>query len=152
MPDAVYKQAMDQVVTILQGLDLEGIADNEIKVRKFPWDDTTPPHKGITVSWEEEMEGSGTNCRDDIGYPMTVTLCQGTGKGWSDDMDRITTWRQAIRQRFLNARLDGVSVTGVSPLPCKVKHGKPELPEKYKKNYDVSQLVIIAWFRESRAS
>lgn len=150
MPDAVFKQAMDQVVTILQGLNLVGIADNEIKVRKFPWDDGHPPHKGITVSWDDEVEGKGSTCRDDIGYPIIITMCQGTGKGWSDDIGRIATWRETIRQRFINARLTGVSATGVNPLPCKVKHLKPELPDKYKANYDVSQLVVVAWFREPR--
>lgn len=151
MTDSVYKQALDQVVTIIKAMDLTGIADDEVKMRKVPWDDTHPPIKGITISWDDEVEGSGTNCRDDIGYPIFVTMVEGTGKGWSDDVNRIAQWRETIRHTFLNARLTNVSATDVSPLTCKVRHGKPELPDKYKKNYDVSQLIIVAWFREPRA-
>jgi len=151
MTDTVFKQALDQVRQIIEDLQLDGIGAGEIKVRKFPWDDTHPPLKGITISWDDEVEGKGTNCRDDIGYPIVVTFVQGTGKGWSDDMSRITFWRETVRRRFLNARLEDVSATGVHPLTCKVRHGKPELPDKYKSNFDVSQIVIVAWFREPRS-
>lgn len=151
MTDSVYKQTIDEVVTTIQGLSLTGIESAEVVARKFPWDDTHPPIKGITVSWGDEKEAEGTTCRDDIGYPCYVTMVQGTGKGWSDDMDRITQWRESIRRAFHRHRLTTVSATDVNHIICKVLHGDIELPDKYKSNYDVGQLIVMCWFREPRS-
>lgn len=151
MTASVYKQALDNVVDVIKGLNLDGVADNEVVLRKFPWDDTHPPLKGVTVSWDKEREAPGTTCRDDIGYPCFVTMVQGSDKGWTNHIDRITQWRESVRRAFHNQRLLNVSSTGTNHLICKVLHSAIELPDKYRNNFDVSQLLVMCWFRESRS-
>lgn len=150
MPDAIYKQVLDNVVTVIQGLSLTNVASSEIVVRKIAWDDQQI-HKGITISWDDELEGNGTNERDDWGYPCIVSMVHGTGRGWKEHMGVVATWRETIRRTFHNKRpLSSVSQTGSCNIICTVRHLKPTVPTKYIENYDVSQLVITAWYREKR--
>jgi hypothetical protein len=153
MPDAIYKQTLDEVVTVIKALDLPGIEDAEVVLRKLPWDGDML-HKGITVSWDEDqVDGvgsmEGTNERDLVGYPCHITLVSGTGRGWGDEMITISDWRQDIRRTFHCKRL---SMTDASALKvvCQVSLGGPSIPKEYKKNLNVSQLTVWAWFLETR--
>ena len=154
MPNAVYRQALDAVVTTIQALSLTDIPSDEIVVRKRPWDDRDT-HVGITV-WpnteriDDWTPAEGTNNRDMVGYPCVVTMITGTSRGWDENLTKITTWRQTIRRAFHNQRLDGVSETGTNRVICKVEHEAPTIPKEYVKNRDASQLVVWCWFLEKR--
>lgn len=149
MTDSLQKQTAAAIVTAIQALDLEGIQDDEIVARKVAREDTHIDY-GITVSWEDEREARGTNERDDIGYPFVVTMCQGTSRGATDEMAKLSKWRENIRRTFHNKRLTGISSTGTNVIPCTVQHRDVTVPKEYLASKDVSQLVITAWFRESR--
>lgn len=150
MPDAIYKQVLDNVATVIQGLSLTGVNSDAIVVRKLPWSKDFI-HKGITISWDDEHEARGTNERDDWGYPCLVTMVRGEGKGWKEHLGDIATWRQTIRRTFHNKRpLSSVSETGTCNLICTVTNRSPTIPEWWEGNYDVGQLLILAWYRETR--
>lgn len=148
MPNSVYSQALDAVVTQIRTLDL--VEDIEVQVRRFHRDETFRI-KGITVSWGREREAEGTNERDDIGYPCIVTMVSGRAGGWVEDVTNTTDWRQKIRRLFINKKITGVSDTGTNDIICTVQHLAPDLPRDFEEGYDVSQLIVWCWFRESRA-
>lgn len=146
---AVHKQALDAVVTAIRNLGLESIHTKEIQARKIPYDDDRI-FPGITVSWTSEREAGGTTQRDDTGYPLLVTMIQGSGKDSTEGLAKIALWRQQIMRAFNRKRLAGISATGVHQLECTVQRQKVTLPDKFKDNYDAGQLVVTCWFREPR--
>lgn len=156
MADAIYKQVLDAVVTAIKGLDLTGIEDAEIVLRKVPWDGDML-HKGITVSWDEDKvdwvgNPEGTNERDMVGYPCHVTIVGGTGRGWADEIGTVSKWREDIRRTFHCKRLAGMeSVSTHQRVICKVGMGGPSIPAEYLKNSNVSQMTIWVWSLETRA-
>ncbi len=153
MTDAVYKQALDTVRTTIAGLALAELDTTAMEVRKFPWDERHI-HRGITISWDEPRESSryssATNQRDLIGYPCIVTIVKGTSQGSIIDLNNIATWRQQIYRAFNRKRLTGFVGTGLNHITCNVEYGKPSLPDKYRDNYDVTQLIVWCWFLEPR--
>ena len=154
MADSLYKQSLDAVVSTLQGLSLSRIENSEIVARKLPWDNTML-HRGITVSWDDEQaDGPGpaesTNNRDMVGYPCHITIVEGTGRVWADEIGTISTRRQAIRRAFHNERLSMTGETGSNHVLCKVTHGGPSIPKEYIKNVDVSQMTVWVWWLEKR--
>lgn len=149
---AIYDQCLDAVVLAIQNLDLTGINDNEIVKRKAPWDGDRI-HRGITVSWADPDESDGTTERDDIGYPCVVTFIAGTGRSLTDRIPRIVGWHEEVRRTFHNKRISGVSSTGSNHIICKAMTRAIEVPKQFEKeSIDVSQLVVICWFRESRTN
>lgn len=153
MPDAVYKQAMDAVVTDIKGLSLTHINKVSVEARKFPWDQTYI-HQGVSVSWGQVQYGYGdnpsTNERDMLRYPCIVTIVQGTGRGDIDDLNLVATWREEIFRTFNRKRLKISGSTDVNSIICWVEDRHVTLPQQYKKNYDALQMVVWAMFLEPR--
>lgn len=154
---SVYEQAINCVIDSIQSLGLTGLTSADVIKRKVPWDDMQRPARGITVSPQtvtgdgEIAESLGTNCRDDIGYPIYVTFVKATGKGWTEGVGDLTEWRQRVWRKFHRLRLDNFSEVGVSQVGCIVQPSALFLPTEYaKENLDVCQLLIRAWFRETR--
>jgi hypothetical protein len=152
--ESVFKQSLDEVVDRIKGLNISGIARDQIALRKHPWDNRVI-HRGITVSPDTEREYLplvSTNQRDSVGYPCVVTYVRGTDKGWASNLDTITEFRQKVRREFNNRKLTSVVSTDVNHLVCTVLHGKVDIPEKYVDNHDVSQLIVMCWFIEPRTN
>lgn len=151
MPDSTFKQALDAVATAIQGLDLTGLPDDEVRVRRWPWKETsqgTVPHRGITVHPLTEAEYPGTNERDDIGYGIGVTIIVGSDHAAYEQIDRVPAWREAIRRNLHRTRL-GLSITGCNELDFMVSHGQLNVPKDLSK-YEVSTLFCRYAIRESR--
>lgn len=142
---AVDYDCYSAVVTAIQGLALTGVENSEVKLRKV-MRDRSHIHKGVTVVPIKAIEAPGVNERDDFGHGVLVVFVQGTANGYSDDIDRVTTWRQAVRRAFHNKRLSGVTPSIV----CWVSHGDPYLPKELQGQNDVSSLMIRCWTREQR--
>jgi hypothetical protein len=145
MPDAVAKQCADAIVTVIQSLSLTGIESSEVTARKVARD-AAQVRRGIQVAFTTDSVGGGTNERDDIGYGFIVTCCQGTSRGDTDDLDRVTLWRQQIRRAFHNQRLSGVNEIYI----CTVSPGDQFIPKELRKHNDVSALYVRCWSREQR--
>ena len=153
---AIYDQALTAVRDTIAGLTLTRIATNEMVVRKLPANPSMW-NRGITVSPEssriDDAEPSeSTNERDMMGYPCIVTMVDGTGQGWADNISNITQWQQNIRRAFHNKRISGLSETGSNHVICKVTHNKLADPKAYPENLDVSQLIVWVWVLEIRSN
>lgn len=154
MADAIYKQWLDAVVIRIRQLTLSRIAENEIVLRKVPWDGGML-HRGITVSpMQEQIDGTGsdlsTNAKDMMGYPAAIVFVEGTGKGWGEDIDVVSMWRQQVRRAFHNKRIGNVEDTDTLRAVARVTHGGLFLPKEYTKNRDVSQMTVWGWYLEPR--
>lgn len=151
MPDSTFKQALDAVVTAIQGLNLTNLPDDEVRVRRWPWKETSEGfvgHRGITVHPLQETEFRGTNEREDIGYGIGITMIVGGNHANYEQIDAIPAWREAIRRNLHHTRL-GLSVTGCSELDFLVSHGQLNVPKELGK-YEVSTLFARYVIRESR--
>ncbi len=148
---STYEQTLELVRDGIVNLDLPGLSKSQIKIRKYPWD-KNKIHTGITISWDKEVEDVGTNERDDIGYPCVITMVSGTTGSWNHNVDEITIWRREIFRKFHNRRLLGVVYTGTNNLVCKARHGTVSVPSRWQDKYDVGQVIVTAWFRETRAN
>ena len=129
--DSVYHAILNTVRDAIRLLDLTDIADANVMICKVSAERETvlPGLPGILVFpvGEELMSATaGTNCRDDIGYPVGVMMIDAerldqstqepvagdaeTPDGGTQDqdfrMDEKLTWRETIRKRFFHARLD----------------------------------------------
>ena len=152
MADAVYKQALDAVAADLANVSITGVDTSSVPVKKLVWDDTVIKH-GVTVFWDEEQEGVGTNERDDWAYPCHVAHVQGSSKGWSEDITKISEFRQKVTRRFHEQRrLSAVSDTNTNELIQLVEKSRIDIPQRYRANYDITFLTVWCHFRESRSN
>lgn len=145
MTDSVEKQCHDAIVAAIQAIGLEGVQSTEVVLRKVPRD-RNHLNKGVTVSPVKAIEAAGTNERDDFGYAALVTLTEGTSNGGTENMGRVSLWREQIRKVFHNKRLSAVALSVV----CSVGHGDSFLPKELQGHNDVSTLLIRCWTREGR--
>lgn len=145
MTDSIAQQIYTAVIAGIQGLTLAGIEAGEIQLRKV-YRDASAISRGITVSPAATSEGIGTNAQDDFGYGMIVYFVTGTGNGYSDDIDRMTLWREQVRKLFHNKRITSVATNTV----CKINPGDAYIAKELRKNQDVSALTLRVWTREQR--
>lgn len=145
MADGLYKQVLDRVVTVLQGENLDGIRDDEIKVREFP-EDGEITHAGVTVSPAEEQIEVYTTDRDLYSFPCIITVNKGTGKD-TEDIDPRTKNRKTIAKAFHYKRDPAETLCNGERrmLPCTMEYGPQNLPEQYRKNWSTNRVVV--WFR-----
>lgn len=154
---SVHDSAIDAVRQGILDLKLTGLTSQNIHLRKVPWDNINRPQYGVTLSPQvtdgsaETVEADGSNERDDIGYPIYVTMVMSTGKGWDQNRETMAEWRQKIWRTFHRKRLASFSVAGVNQIGCYVKPVTIHLPQQYvNDNLDVGQLLVRTWFRELR--
>jgi hypothetical protein len=128
---SVYKAILNSVVDAIKALDLTDIADDNVILCKVPQERETvmPGLPGVLVyplGREMMTATAGTNCRDDIGYPVAVMMLDAerldqstlepvagdatTPDGGTQDQDfrydLKLYWRETIRKRFYHQRLD----------------------------------------------
>lgn len=107
----------------IQALDLAGVDPDNVKVRKFPHFrkdlDTLPlvlvtTHLPVTTA-------PATNLRDDITYPVTVSLFAQSDASQTLNHKRMLLWRETIRKTFHQKRLSGVD----SVWTCNIPQSQP---------------------------
>ena len=123
---SIYYAIMQKVQIDIQELSLVDIDSANIQLAKVQNERETifPGLPGILVLplGQETMPATaGTNERDDIGYPVAIVMFdidrQDTGTGLPTDavpgtqdeefrFDRKLQWRERIRKKFINQRLD----------------------------------------------
>lgn len=146
---AVLKQCLDAVQARIQGLMLDGLDAANIVVGKAPSDlNLTLPAIQITPTGREAIDAAeGTNRRDDVGYPVLVTIFAADNQDQTANLNQYLTWRQQIARAFRNQRLPGVSeiVTAtVEPDPV------VDSAAWFERNLFVSSLLIRFLSREPR--
>jgi hypothetical protein len=149
--ESVFKQCLDAVATAIQNLNLTGLTDNRVAVRRLPHDGEAY-FPGITVHPVSEVYHAGTNMREAIGYGCAVTIVVNNENDQDYLLDRLLQWREKIRRYFVeNSTLPGVTATGASVCTLKVEHGNPlDWNDLTRKNYDVSTLIVRAFVWETR--
>ncbi len=145
MTTAMAMTVYNSVVTAIQGLTLDGLQTSEVQLRKV-YRDTVKISRGVTVSPGNTIEGKGTNATDDWGYGMLIYFVAGTGKGYSEDIDRMTLWREQVRKLFHNKRISAVPTNNI----CTVAPGDAYITKEQRANQDVSALLLRPWTRETR--
>ncbi len=111
---SIEKRCMDAVVTRLRLLNFVGDTANDnpganIFEKFWPDESTTLfPCIFVTFEGEREIEKGGTNVRDDILYPVRVSLYDLKPASWDRPLNKFTLWRQQIYRAFREQRLPGV--------------------------------------------
>src|SRR3990172_745649 len=169
---STYYAIMQKVQIDIQELSLVDIDSANIQLAKVQSERETifPGLPGILVLplGQETMPATaGTNERDDIGYPVAIVMFdidrQDTGTGLPADalpgtqdqefrFDRKLQWRERIRKKFINQRLDISSyVSGASIHNCLVEPGTVvDADDWLKDNIWTSVLVCRFLSRETR--
>lgn len=158
MPDAVYKQALEQVQTQLSSIvpysTAGSIATDAVQVRQLDWDDV---HKlaGLTVRYDEASIREiveGTNERDIIGYPCHVVHNQGMKIQLIEEIPNLVLLFQNIRRYFHNKRrMSAVSDTNVNEYGPTIVTRGPKVPAKYR-DRAIRTVTVWCWFLEPRTS
>ena len=155
---SVHKKVLDQVVTDLRALNLDGIEDSRIVIVAVP--EASPRDvEGfpcITISpIGTEQVGPGTNRSDDIGYPVVVAIyargneVNATPGGTA--LDKILYWREQIIDKYVHKRVS--SITGSAN--AKITYWEPgpiiDVSAWYAKQMLVSILRMRAEIRKDRS-
>lgn len=148
----VYYPILTAVQTVIQGLNLTGIADDDVRVQwvpttKIPEDITLPavlisPTKSETINANVGVVG-----KDDIGYPVGIYLLDKQNRDVTANLERNLGWRSAVIKAFHEKRLSGVSsilYTRVEPDTI------VDIPAFFAQNLWKSSLVLRFYSREAR--
>lgn len=107
--------------------------------------------KGITIAPLGPQQAGGTNEREDWAYRFVIAIAIGT---MTDKLDLddwpFAAWEQAIRQRFQQRRLGGMSLTNACELHTVLRPG--DLPEwaELAEGLEATFLTLTCFVREAR--
>lgn len=117
--NSVHYRCLVAAQAKIQSLNLEGIESRSIRFRKFP---IITDFKGnsrdynlpalILCPFGQETVTPATNSRDDISYPVTLSLIVSDEAKTRDLEENISTylkWREQIERAFRFQRLSGVT-------------------------------------------
>lgn len=155
---SVHYQCLYAVQARIWTLGLWGFDNTNVVVRKTPWidrelerDDDDPlkialPAIIITPFGQEVDEGK-LNTRDDIGYPITISIVDDDNQDQTSLLNRRLMWRQRLYRAFRNQRLDVDNVYLVRVTPNLVLN-----PGAFFKGYWSSSLGLRCINRETRGT
>lgn len=146
----LFDDILTEVRSGIQGLDLEGVDDANVNVRKsVDVLDLNRPNVQVTTPRPEIMRhDDGTNAQDDVVYPVLVTLVDADNQNQHLHFGTYLNWRERIAAHFRHQPLSGVS--GVSTChvePLDIVDEKTWLSEK---KLWVSGLLLLFSAREDR--
>jgi hypothetical protein len=151
--DSVHYRCLDAVRSKILLCNLEDLADASVVIRQLPsdrgFDDGTYDLPGIVISQigvENQNPSEGTNIRDDVQYPVTITVLAGSNQDLVTNQEKYLKWREQINRALRNQRLTGVDeVYKVTVTP-----GPITSPNAAWNNYYHSQLIVRCVSREVR--
>ena len=151
--DSVHYRCLDAVRSRILLCNLEDLADASVVIRQLPsdrgFDDGTYDLPGIVISQigvENQNPAEGTNIRDDVQYPVTITILAGSNQDLVTNQEKYLKWREQINRALRNQRLTGVDeVYRVTVTP-----GPITSPNAHWNNYYHSQLIVRCVSREVR--
>lgn len=147
MSDSIFMSIMEAVRDQIRDLELTGIEDNRIQVRRLPHDGEVY-FPGITVHPVPETYDVGDNKRESVGYGVAVTMVVNNNNNQDYLLDRLLLWRENIRRDFVEKTV----LSGVSTVcTVKVEHGHViDWDDLFDKNYDVSRMILRVYSLETR--
>lgn len=132
----------------IRNLDLEGIADGNVNVRKV-WqrEGLNVPNVQITRTRPEDMPRlDGSNVRDDVVYQILVSITDKDNNNQTVHRAKYLKWRQDIARHFRCQTLSGFrEVWTVECTPVSVLEAT-----HWRDGYFVSRLLLSVYSRESR--
>jgi hypothetical protein len=143
---SIQKQLLDALASRIKAVELGGMPDAQIYVRKTP---TTP---GITfpavflIPVQEQLRVA-TNASDDHGYGVQLTLARAGNRDQTANDDWLYERRQILVDEFNNRRLQ--SMPGVHTT---VELGPVLDLGSLDGMYDSTSLVVRCWLRRRRGS
>jgi hypothetical protein len=151
--DSVWHRCLLAVQTQIKSLNLADIDASSVVVQKVPWarDFTNGVHSfpGVVICpWHaEDMNPlAGTNRRDDVGYPVLVSIVAKDNQDLTGNLSSYLLWREKIARHFRNQRLAGVpEIIKTIAAPMSVV-----LPEAFVKGVFHSAFVFRFISREVR--
>jgi hypothetical protein len=151
--DSVHYRCLDAVRSKILLCNLEDLADASVVIRQLPsdrgFDDGTYDLPGIVISQigvENQNPSEGTNIRDDVQYPVTITVLAAGNQDLVTNQEKYLKWREQINRALRNQRLTGVDeVYKVTVTP-----GPITSPNAAWNNYYHSQLIVRCVSREVR--
>lgn len=152
---SVQEQCLTEIASIIRGLALRGLNHNMVHVSRLPWyvsgDGNVIINPGIFVHPVQEREAPGTNEREDIGYGCAITMIVAATHSGLEEVGLIGEWRETIRRRLVNSRLDDLVLEGGHSCIVKIEHNNINVPREAHR-YEVSSMVARCWVREPRTS
>lgn len=150
---SVHYRCLDAVRSRILLCDLEDLEDASVIIRQLPsdrgFDDGEYTLPGIVISQigvENQSPTEGTNIRDDVQYPVTITILAAGNQDLVTNQEKYLKWREQINRALRNQRLTGVDeVYRVTVTP-----GPITSPNAAWNNYYHSQLIIRCVSREIR--
>lgn len=151
--DSVHFRAMQAVEAKIKLLDLDGLTT--VITRKLPTDrgigDTGAdiPLPAVVISTmgiEAQPQNQGTNQRDDVDYPVNVTILAADNGDLVTNQARYLKWREQINRAFRNQRLDGVPEIMI----CRVQPAQITAAQQFWANVYHSSLIVRCVSREVR--
>lgn len=105
---SVYEEILDAVNAAATALSLSGIA--AVVTEDEPQrTDRTLPYVSVCPAVQAENLPTGTNSRDDVTYAVQVAIIASkTSTTWQT----VIGWRQSLRRRFSNQKLQSAALTG----------------------------------------
>jgi len=106
---AVHWQILETAQERVRQLRLAEIPDGQVYLKRYPTDrGCTLPAVVLSPVLTETADPTGTNVRDDVGYPVQVTIVT-PGNQDLDIDERELLWRERISQAFRGQRLPVVA-------------------------------------------
>jgi hypothetical protein len=137
----------------IQGLNLSGISADSIIVRKLPWArDFTQgriSYPGIVISpygVETMSLAEGTNLRDDVGYPVIVSILAADNQDQVNNLGTYLLWREKLARYFRNQPLATVNEV----YTCRIEPQPIVLPAAFQDLVFVSAMCLRFISREQR--
>ena len=143
-------------------LGLEGVAEKNITVRKLPVargrgsrgelaEDEKP---AIIISTMGTVgDRGGTNVRDDVDYPILISILASDNQDLEKNHDRYLTWARRIRGRLHNQRVvDSLAESMADNFNCIVRAGPTTVPTAFWSGIWHSSLLLRCYVRETRGA
>ena len=153
-------QILQAVKRRVEELSLDDVRDIQLQTKPLdekqirPGAYITPPTRG-NGDWEEFP--AKTNERQVVGYGCQITVVHGTLGEWDGDPEQVMDWRQSVRRKFHDHRLNldtyEVQDTGYNCWgPCKVTPAEFQMSEQDDRSerFDITALVVRVYVIEPR--
>lgn len=136
----------------IRSLALADVDSDNVLVQKVPWDrpanDNYPKIIISTIGTETMRKGAGTNVRDDVGYPLMISIIDKDKQTLEDNHSRNLLWRQRIAQGVRNQTLGSIPEI----YDCTLEPRAIVDPGWFQQNKWHSSMVLIPLSRERRGA
>ena len=150
---SVQVQCLEAAAVRVRALNLPGLANKSIVVEDLPWsrlfegDNPRLPLPGVLICpTGSERIVIANNMRDDVGYPVLISITARVNQELQSYLPRYTLWRQAIERAFRWGRLPGVATV----ISMTLEPGTIVVPEPFLRQIWHSSLVVRCVSREPR--